>query len=300
MNILWTKKFHNEDAQKIQNDLNSVYAWTRESNMLLNGDKFQLLRYGEDEELKSLTSYFDCNGKKIEETPRAKDLGIIMTSNGNFEEHINVTVQKAYDMMGWVLRTFITRDRKPMLTLYKSLILARLDYCSALWNPNGSAYLINKIEKVQRVFTRRVNGTEGMNYWDRLKHLRLYSVQRRRERYLIMYVFKIIHGLVPNCGLSFHENPRTGIHAIVPKLNPTSSSQVKSMRSNSFNFVAPTLFNLLPTTMRRVYDVRNPFDKFKSDLDTLLSDIPDEPTVNGLTRNVRSNSLIHQMTSNFV
>ena len=37
-----------------------------------------------------------------------------------------------------------------------------------------------------------------INYWDRLTVLKLYSLERRREMYIIMYVFKILKELVPN------------------------------------------------------------------------------------------------------
>ena len=183
---------------------------------LFNGEKFQLLRYGQDESLKDSTSYTDCNGVQIAVTSSAKDLGVLMSSDGTYAEHIASVVQKSIQMSGWILRTFYTRERQPMLILYKSLILSRLDYCSGLWNPNGSAHLIDKIESVQRAFTRKIQSMNGLNYWERLKSLRLYSVQRRRERYVILYVFKILHGLVPNCGLLFQENSRTGLHAVVP------------------------------------------------------------------------------------
>ena len=140
---------------------------------------------------------------------------------------------------------------------------------------------------------------DGLNYWERLDSLRLYSVQRRRERYVIMYVFKILHGLVPNCGLTFQENARTGIRA-VPKLNVGLSSHVKKLRSNSFNYVAPMLYNILPNDMRKIYIANEPFKLFKQDLDTLLSTVRDEPTVSGLTRSAKSNSLLHQMPSYIV
>ena len=141
---------------------------------------------------------------------------------------------------------------------------------------------------------------QGFNYWERLKALRLYSVQRRRERYIIMYVFKILHGLVPNCGLTFQENARTGIRAIVPKLKVGLSSHVKKLRSNSFSHIAPMLYNILPTDMRRIYIADDPFKMFKLDLDLLLSTVLDEPTVSGLARNAKTNSLLHQMPSYIV
>ena len=84
-----------------------------------------------------------------------------------------------------------------MLTLYKSLVMSRLEYASQLWSP----YLLKHvylIEKVQRAFTKHISGMCFLSYSKRLEVLKLYSLQRRRERYGIIYVWKIIEGLVPN------------------------------------------------------------------------------------------------------
>ena len=84
-----------------------------------------------------------------------------------------------------------------MLTLWKSLVLPILDYCSQLWSPSNKG-LIQQIESIQQSFTRKIAiGNLTNNYWDRLSHLKLYSLQRRRERYAIIYVWKILEGHVP-------------------------------------------------------------------------------------------------------
>ena len=81
-----------------------------------------------------------------------------------------------------------------MLTLYKSLVMSRLEYASQLW----SLYLLKPvylIEKVQRAFTNHMSVMCFLSYSKRLEILKLYSLQRRRERYGIIYVWKIIEGL---------------------------------------------------------------------------------------------------------
>ena len=60
----------------------------------------------------------------------------------------------------------------------------KLDYGCQLWSP----YLIkhiNMVEKVQRSFTRFISSMEGPSYPERLTVLRLYFLQRRRERLLL-------------------------------------------------------------------------------------------------------------------
>ena len=37
-----------------------------------------------------------------------------------------------------------------------------------------------------------------LSYNEKLKAIKLYSLQRRRERYCIIYVWKVLEGLVPN------------------------------------------------------------------------------------------------------
>ena len=52
----------------------------------------------------------------------------------------------------------------------------------------------------------------GLDYWLRLKLLRFYSVGRRGERFMIVYLFKMLLGFAPNIGMTYTENDRTGIH----------------------------------------------------------------------------------------
>ena len=84
-----------------------------------------------------------------------------------------------------------------MMTLFKSLVLSRLDYASQLWSPHllKSIYLIGK---GQSSFTKHITGIKNKPYDERLKLLNLYSVQRRQDRYQIIYLWKIIEELVHN------------------------------------------------------------------------------------------------------
>ena len=84
-----------------------------------------------------------------------------------------------------------------MLTLFKSLVISRLDYASQLWSPHKISQ-ITLIEKVQRSFTKHITGMRDLSYHERLQALRLYSLQRRRERYCIILIWKIIESKAQN------------------------------------------------------------------------------------------------------
>ena len=181
----------------------------------------------------------------------------------------------------------------PILTLYKSLILPLLDYCSLIWSPS-SACDLQKMERIQRLVTRSITGFRSLTYWERLQRLKLHSIQRRFERYQKLYVFKCIHELFPNPGLKFSENLRTGIFCQVIVPPRCQKKCVKAMQSSFVMNRAPTLYNSLPKYLRVVYNVSNPLAMFKNDLDEYLSVIPDQPTIAGLSRPANSNSITDQ------
>ena len=96
-------------------------------------------------------------------------------------------VKKAKSTLSWVFSVFKTRDRTVLTTLYKSLVRSLLEYCCPLWDPvKGTENQL--LEGVQQTFTNRIGGRglENLNYWERLSHLKLMSLQRRRERYTIL------------------------------------------------------------------------------------------------------------------
>ena len=204
------------DASKLQGDLNVIYDWAEINNMTFNDTKFELLRYGKDETLKLCTSYTADTGIVISEKCHVKDLGVTMSSNANFSEHTQQVVSKSYDMCGWIFRTFQTRSTHPMLVLWKQLVIPKLDYCSQLWSP-VKVNDIQRLEMVQRNFIRKISGMSDLNYWQQLEHLKLYSLQRRRERYQIIYIWCILEEIVPAVNdVKSKTCPRKGRTCVVP------------------------------------------------------------------------------------
>ena len=174
-----------EDTKCLQNDLEAIYSWADDNNMEFNSTKFECMRYGRLTELRESTHYTSKDGSPIIEVDHIKDLGVTMSRDGTFSRHIIMTTETAKQMCGWILRTFLTRETVPMLTLWKSLIRSKLEYCCQLWNPSRKCD-IQMLEQVQRNFIRKITGMEQLSYWEQLHALSMYSLERRRERYLIV------------------------------------------------------------------------------------------------------------------
>ena len=93
------------------------------------------MKYGKNNKIKDCSVYLTDNSTKIENKNTVKDLGVMMSADGSFSEHIQKVVVKTKEIASWILRTFATRDRSVMLTLWKALVIPHFDYCSQLWSP---------------------------------------------------------------------------------------------------------------------------------------------------------------------
>ena len=69
-----------------------------------------------------------------------------------------------------------------------------LEYGSCIWSP-AAVGLIDKLESVQRRFTKRINGLRELSYRERLQVLNLDSLECRRLRFDLILTYKILFGL---------------------------------------------------------------------------------------------------------
>ena len=90
---------------------------------------------------------------------------------------------------------------------------------------------------------------QNLSYHQRLNALRLYSLQRRRDRYIVIYMWKILENLVPNLipKVQIYTSERRG------RLYYTQHVPIGHIRTicfNSFIWKASRLLNSLPANIR--------------------------------------------------
>ena len=280
---------------RLQEDLHRVIAWACANNMQLNETKFEVLNYtlNRSEWLRELPFhtehyvYYTSDGAPLEPSATVRDLGILVSSDRSWTPHILKVVKTARTMAAWIMSVFSDRSQILMMTLYKSMVRCRLEYCCPLWSPS-KVKDIEALERVQREFTRRISGCKQLNYWDRLKKLKLMSLQRRRERYMIIQVWKIINGEAPNStDMEFKENDRLGTRATLPPVQNTAQCSVRTEYENSFGYRAAQLWNILPKNVKE----SGTLDQFKINLGGFLERTPYTPPTRGYTAS-NNNSLL--------
>ena len=127
---------------------------------------------------------------------------------------------------------------------------------------------IQALEMVQRSFLRKISGMHNLSYWEQLKELKMYSLERRRERYRIIYVWKVIEKLVPNVGndrITSKTHVRRGRECIPPRVSRTCDTKVQNLIYASLPVHGQQLFNCLPKELRNLTKCK--VDVFKSHLD---------------------------------
>ena len=84
------------------------------------------------------------------------------------------------------MRVFRNRSLSFLRFLYKTYICAHLDYGSQIWAPT-KLQEIDSLESIVRAWTRRVPTLREYHSWDRMEMMNISSVQRRQERYQVLY-----------------------------------------------------------------------------------------------------------------
>ena len=273
------------DHDILQQDILCAAEWAAKNNMLLHESKFQLLSYRLNQSAlvrnlpftAELSFYTTATGCMILPEDHVRDLGVILSADGSWSKHISGIVRKASLLSGWVFSVF--RDRSPeiMLQLYKTMVRPLLEYCCLVWCPSGVGD-IKAIENVQRCFTRRLDGMKGLDYWARLKELKLMSLQRRRQRYMLIHVWKTYQELVPNSAdLVFQRNPRLGVRIVPPPFPYWAEPKRANQFHHSFGSRAARLWNRIPASVNSCVSLSG----FKSELGKFLDTIDDCPPTRG-------------------
>ena len=274
------------DVLLLQSDLENVMRWSERNNMALHRDKFEYMCHTSNKRhmLSELPFVSECyqyrvsNDITLQPVNQLRDLGVLVSKDLSWSPHINSIANKARQKASWVLSVFHTRSTAIMLTLYKSMVRSLLEYCCPLWHPIKVSD-IQELESVQRTFTSKIAGMKQLHYWERLSRLSLMSLQRRRERFIILhYMWKILNGKTSNdLEVSFVSRPRLGNLAVVPPKSKTSSAANQTLFDSSFAVQGPILWNAMPHHLNTIQDL----EQFKSKLTQFLLSIPDKPPIRG-------------------
>ena len=130
-----------------------------------------------------------------------------------------------------------------------------------------------RLESLLESYTKKIQGFQNLTYWDRLSKLKMTSIQRRFERYKIIYYHKILYNLTDNCNLDWSYSDKFGYNFTLEKCDPKAKANKR--RLQSFRYSGTRLYNSIPLYLRKKCKLS--LLSWKNLLDKYLEQIPDNP-----------------------
>ena len=142
-----------------------------------------------------LQTSYSIGNNIISKVSTHRDLGIIISSDLDWELHHQHIISKAYRMLGLLQCSFSTNITTiSKKHLYVLLVRSQLMFCSTLWKP----YLlkdIRQLEQLQHHATKYILNDYSSNYKSRLLELKILPLMYVLDICDIMFLSKVLNPL---------------------------------------------------------------------------------------------------------
>ena len=260
------KLIGNANSQSdILRDLEELEHWEKLWLLSFNVDKCKVLHVQHN---KNPSYDYVLNGLRLSKTDQEKDLGVLTSDSPLWNDQMKASIRKANQMICWIVRNLILREKSVMVQVYKTLIRPHLEYCVQLWNPvaeHGNWSLILELEGVQRRFTRLIDEVGTLPYSERLEILSLTTLAERRIRGDLIETIKAVNEL-SSLDTIFNIS-RSGLNLVARSIK-NGTAKVKSLQRNFLPERIIKVWNKLPYDVRSsttVKDFKVNLEKFKQE-----------------------------------
>ena len=212
------------DCQILQDDLNSLAKWEMDWQMKFNVSKCHSMRVTRLHPSRHIDFNYTLHQQTLEQVQSAKYLGLTITDDLDWGQHISEITCKATKTLGFLRRNLAQAPRHTkevqegkdqekaqsekdshsknrgvcnIEVAYKTLVRPQLEYAAPIWHPYHETQ-IEKVEKVQRTAARwtcrRWRNTSSVG--EMLDELEWPSLESRMERSFLTFFYKIHSGTV--------------------------------------------------------------------------------------------------------
>ena len=266
--LLYRPVISDNDLTQLQQDINAVHNWTTQHGLLLNNKKTNVLPITRSMNAIPLT--LSISNQQIPIVECFKYLGVTISKNLSWSQHITNTVRTSKQQLGLLHRKLKDASQQSKHTIYRSTVLPKLEYCAAVWDPHQST-LTKKLENTQSFACKIITNKWKSDYTSLLNKLQLKSLKDRRNIQKLKVCFKIINNksCIPPSVFSSHPSPSprhphsqilfiphvgTSSHKhsffldVIPKWNSLppeviNSSSDSSFKSNLSSFLCNNYYN---------------------------------------------------------
>ena len=176
-----------EDQIQMQRDLDALQNWSETWGMHFNAKKCNVMTLARGV---NLSYFYQLNNTILDRVNACDYLGITISENLSWTDHITANAKKANARLGFLRRNLKGCPQALKRTAYVSLV------CS-IWNPNLKKDK-DALEKVQRRAARwiRSDYRQRSSVTAMLTDLGLATLEKRREDQKLLLMYKVVHRLV--------------------------------------------------------------------------------------------------------
>ncbi|KAG6460079.1 hypothetical protein O3G_MSEX011756 [Manduca sexta] len=201
------------DFKCLQEDISRVVEWSHKNKLYFNVGKCSVISFTR---ARTPMHYeYKVGEEPMQRVSQVRDLGVLVSTELSFREHIRNICKKAYRNLGLVLRqsqgfTNITTIK----VLYDALVRSHLEHSAVIWAPHETKYSV-MLERVQNKFTRHLySKLYGIYPFYPLMYPTLFvlgmvgynELRVRRDFTLSAYIIKLLRGVAHNPGVLRHLN----------------------------------------------------------------------------------------------
>lgn len=187
--ILYSEIHSPNDQALLNSSLGKIQTWCETWQMRINLKKTVSMTITRKRQ--PLNFSYSINGHSLPSVQSYKYLGVQLTSDLKWNEHVSFLQQRATQKLMYLKRSLSKATPEIKLLAYKTFILPILEYASVVWDPYTQIN-INKLESVLRKAIRFVYNSYSWHtsptallksaqleclqlrrYWDRLKFMYL-------------------------------------------------------------------------------------------------------------------------------
>ena len=180
----------------LNNDLQTITDWAHKWLVTFNPLKTESLTISRKIN-KPYHPPLYMSGTQINEVNNHKHLGIYLSNDCTWHNHIEYIKEKAWKRLNTMRRLKLVLDRKSLEIVYISFIRPILEYGDILWD-NCTLYEKRELDKIQNEAARIVTGTTALVSLQSLyDEVGWESLQSRRSNHKLCLFFKMQHDLTP-------------------------------------------------------------------------------------------------------
>jgi len=247
--------------QAIQCDSTLLVQWFTANKLSLNPTKCKAMLVGTQRSKAAYSNlHLTLAGSNLDQVHTFKYLGVVLDSALQWNDHISHVTKKLSQVIGIMkcLKPFI--NKQALLTIYSSLFLPHLQYCSTVWDQGSKVYM-DKLQKLQNRAGRVILGCDLYTPSETIMHtLGWTPVVDILKRNKAVLVFKALNGMSPPHISGLFTELR-GVHSHNTRLRAQGGLQLPKAhlqyKKKSLSCSGAVLWNSLPARVKAAASVES-------------------------------------------